>query len=86
MDEFPLKGNLEVGDKVHLTIQMSDEVRKLLADLEESTVCSINGNTVVLLSKDGSIEVEMHRKYFCSAVLIGHPLSPCPFCGYEEPK
>ena len=85
MDDF-LKGKLEVGEKVHLTNQMSEQVRKLLADLEESTVLSINGNTVVLSSKDGSMEVEMHRRYFCSAAYIGHPLSPCPFCGFEEAK
>ena len=71
---------------MHLTLQTSEQARAILADLEESTVLSVTGNTVLLLSKDGSMEVEMHRRYFCSAIMVGHPLSPCPFCGYEESK
>ena len=85
MNDF-LKGKLEPGDRVNLTAQISDGVRQLLADLDGSTVLSVNGVKVVLRSADGSIEVEMHRRYFCRTYYVGHPDDPCPVCGYREPK
>jgi len=80
-----LKGKLEAGDKVNLTAQIPDGFRLLLADLDGSTVLSVNGDRVVLRSEHGSIEV-MHRRYFCTTHYVGHLDDPCPACGYEEPK
>jgi len=85
MNDF-LKGKLEPGDTVNLTPQISDGVRQLLADLDGSTVLSVNGAKVVLRSADGSVEAEMHRRYFCRTHYVGHPDDPCPVCGYEEQK
>jgi hypothetical protein len=79
-----LKGKLEAGDKVNLTAQIPSRVRQLLADLDGSTVLSVNGDKVVLRSADGLIEVEMHRRYFCRTYYVGHPDDPCPVCGYQE--
>lgn len=81
----PLKGKLDVGDRVHLAVQVSAADRALLADLENSSILSVNGNKVLLLPEDGSMEVEIDRRYFCSGA-VGHFRSPCSFCGYEIPR
>ena len=84
----PPKGKLEIGDTVYPTRQKCQQTQKMLEGLEGSTVLSIDGDMISLSSKDGTMKVEIHRRYFCIGEFMGHyirdPASPCPYCGYES--
>lgn len=81
---FSPKGRLEVGDRVRLSGDISEETRQLLSDLDGSTVLSVDGDMLTLVSNDGSLRTEMHRKYFCLLGYISHWDNPCLLCGYDE--
>ncbi len=78
------KGKLDVGDVVHLAVHFSEPAHKLLVEHDGSTVLSIDGECLTLSSRDENLQTEVHRKYFCSVVYLGHWGSPCIFCGYKE--
>jgi hypothetical protein len=86
LSDYAPKGRLDVGDTVYLAQGLPEQTKKLLAELNGSTVQSVNGDMLKLSSANGSFDIEIHRKYFCSWEYIDHVDNPCLLCGYKDPN
>ena len=83
MDDYIVKGRLEVGDQVFLTLPAMRDTHGL-TDLNGCEIKSIDGNRLKIDGPEGTVCVD--RRYFCLIGGLDHLGDPCPICGYREPK